>query len=63
VERIIEAGKSRWPDKPTSAILVDLAEAGVSVSVKRRSDHLRRLKEVPNRVITTSEVLAVLDGE
>jgi hypothetical protein len=29
VERIIDAGRRRWPEKPVAAILVDLAEERV----------------------------------
>jgi hypothetical protein len=59
VDRIIAAGRARWPGEPAGAILVRLAEQAVDQAP--RSAALTQFSG--GRPITTSEVSDLLDEE
>jgi hypothetical protein len=61
VERIIAAGKARWPDRPPGEILVSLAEEALDAQPRHKS--LMMLPSVPGHTITTQMVQDLLDDD
>ena len=62
VERIIDVGRRRWPDKPVAAILVDLAEERVAELQSVDADPMELLLVFPatGHTITNEMVQAAL---
>jgi hypothetical protein len=61
VDRIIAAGRERWPDEPPGEILVRLAER--ALSEERPSSRLIQFDVTGGDVLTAATVSDLLDAE
>jgi len=58
VQRVIDYGQTRWPNKPPGAVLVALAKE--AMPAEPRSRMLKMLPKVPGHVVTFVDVQSAL---
>lgn len=67
VQRILDIGSSRWPDKSASAILIELAEERVNELATEHSTQLRNgillRPQTRSGVLTSQQVAEILDDD